>query len=111
MLVAFASMMYAVSVLVCGSILWLTGTHVYAGPGDPAVPNDRESPRVVRYRSDHVRDPFMPKSVILKPAGSSVETQDVNRGTVKVIGTMSSIHGRWAMLEFEDGEQLIVVQG
>ena len=93
----------------CGSIFRLAGTEVHAGPGDQVVTNAQESPGVVRYRSDRFRDPFTPKSGVPHPAGSSVEVQDVN--PVKVMGTMSSAQGRWAMLEFEDGERLIVVPG
>ena len=92
-----------------GSAFWLAGTHVHAGPGDQIATNAQESPRVVRYRSDHYRDPFVPKSVVLNPARSSGEVQGVDRQTVKVMGTMSSAQGRLAMLEFEDGERLIVV--
>lgn len=104
----------AVSVLVFfvgGSLLSCIGTHVHAGPDDQVGTNAPESPRVVRYRSDHFRDPFVPKSVVLNPASSSVEVQGVGRQTVKVMGTMSSAKGRVAMLEFEDGERLIVVPG
>lgn len=94
-----------------GSIFWFAGTHGHAGRADQAVNNAQKSPRVVRYRSDHYRDPFVPKSVASNPADSSLEAKDVNRQTVRVVGTLSSVHGRWAMLEFEDGERLIVVPG
>ena len=106
--------MHAISVLmsfVCVGVFWFAGTHVHAGLADQAVTNAQESPRVVRYRSDHYRDPFVPKSVVPNPAGSSVEVKDVRRQIVKIMGTMSSAQGRWAMLEFEDGERLIVVPG
>ena len=106
--------MHAIPVLmsfVCVGVFWFAGTHVHAGPGDQAVTNAQELPRVVRYRSDHYRDPFVPKSVAPNPADSSLEVKDVNRQIVKVMGTMSSAQGRWAMLEFEDGERLIVVPG
>ena len=107
-------MMHAISVLmsfVCIGLFWFAGTHVHAGPGDQVVTNAQEPPRVVRYRSDHDRDPFVPKSIIRNPAGSSVQGQDVSRQTVKVMGIMSSAQGRWALLEFDDGERLIVVPG
>ena len=94
-----------------GSVFWFAGTQVHAGPGDQVVTNAQESPRVVRYGSDHYRDPFVPKSVALNPAGSSLDAQDMNRQTVRVMGTTSSAQGRWAMLEFENGERLIVVPG
>ena len=92
-----------------GSFFRPAGLEVHAGPGDQVVTNAQASPGVVRYRSDHFRDPFVPKSVVPHPVGSSVEVQDV--GSVKVMGTMSSAQGRWAMLEFEDGERLLVVPG
>lgn len=94
---------------VAGSVFWFAGTHVHAGQGDQVTTNAQEPPRAVRYRADHYRDPFVPKSIIRNPAGSSVQGQDVS--PVKVMGTTSSAQGRWAMLEFEDGERLIVVPG
>ena len=93
----------------CGSLFRPAGTEVHAGPGDQVVTNAQASPGVVRYRSDHFRDPFVPKSVVPHPVDSSVEVQDVS--PVKVMGTMLSAQGRWAMLEFEDGKRLIVVPG
>lgn len=107
-------MMYAIPVLMsclCVGVFWFAGTQVHGGPGDQVVTKAQESPRIVRYRSDHYRDPFVPKSVVPSPVRSSSETQDVDRQTVKVMGTMSSARGRWALLEFEDGKRLIVVPG
>lgn len=101
----------AVMLFVGVSVFWFAGTQVHAGPGDQVVTRAQESPRIVRYRSDHYRDPFVPKSAALNPARPSLETQDVDRQTVRVMGTMSSARGRWALLEFEDGERLIVVPG
>ena len=104
----------AVSVLmffVCGSVLSCIGTHVHAGPGDQVMTDAQEPPHVFRYRADHYRDPFVPKSVVPNAAGASLQGQDASRRTVKVLGTMSSAEGRWATLEFEDGERLIVMPG
>ena len=107
-------MTHALSVLMFflgGSMFSFAGTQVHAGPGDQKVTNAQELSRVFRYRSDHYRDPFVPKSVVRTPAGSSLQGQDVSRQTVKVVGIMSSAQGRWAMLEFEDGERFIVMPG
>ncbi len=117
-------MMHTVSALVsvfffllCGSVLWFSSTQVLAGPGDPTkdllVTNARlnETSRTFRYRSDHYRDPFLPKSVFQNNAGSSLQRQDMSRQSVKVVGIMSSAQGHWAILEFEDGERLIVRAG
>ena len=107
-------MMYAISVLmsfVCIGVFWFAGTPVHARLADQAVTNAQESPRVVRYRSDRYRDPFVPKSVIPSATGSSLQAQDVGRQTVKVLGTISSAEGRWAVVQFENGERLIVKPG
>ena len=97
--------------LVCVGVFWFAGTHVHAGPGDQNVTNAQESPLVVRYHADHHRDPFTPKPGVPAPVGPALDVQDVNRQTVKIMGTMSSAQGRWALLEFEDGERRIVVPG
>ena len=94
--------------VVCGSVAW---TPVHAGPGEQAVVNAQEPSPAFRYRSDHYRDPFVPTSVIQAPVGSSVQGQGVSPQPVKVVGTMSSAQGRWAVLEFEGGERLIVMPG
>ena len=108
--------MRAIAVLmffVCGSVFLFTGTQVHAGPGEQVVTNAplNEPSRAFRHRSDRYRDPFVPKSVVRNKAGSSLQGQDVSHQTVKVVGTMSSAQGRWALLEFEDGKRLIVRQG
>ncbi len=92
--------------LVCGSV-----AGVRAGPGEQVVTNAQEPSTAFRYGSDHYRDPFVPKSVIRIPAGPSVQKQDKSPQTVRVIGTISSAQDRWAVLEFEDGERLIVMPG
>lgn len=98
----------------CGSLLWLLPlTQVRAEPRDPArdllknVQLNKTS-HTFRYRSDHYRDPFLPKSGFQNNAGLSLQRQDVSRQCVKVVGIMSSAQGRWASLEFEDEERLIV---
>jgi len=96
---------------VCGSVLSCIGTHGHAGPGDQVVTDAQEPSHLFRYRADHFRDPFVPKSVVPNAASASLQGQDVNRQTVKVLGTLSSAEGRWAILEFEDGERLIVMPG
>ena len=40
-----------------------------------------------------------------------MQSVDASPQTVKVAGIMSSAQGHWAMLEFDDGERLIVVPG
>ena len=92
-------------------VFCFAGTHVHAGPGDQVVTDAQEPSHLFRYRADHYRDPFVPKSVVPNAAGASLQGQDVSRQTVKVLGTMSSAEGRWALLEFEDGERLIVMPG
>lgn len=94
--------------VVCGSVAW---TPVHAGPGEPVVADAQAPSTAFRYRSDHYRDPFVPTAVTQTPVGSSVQGQDVSPKTVKVVGTMLSAQGRWAVLEFEGGERLIVMPG
>lgn len=96
----------AVLFFVCGSV-----AGVHAGPAEQVVTNAQEPSPAFRYGSDRYRDPFVPKSVVRTPAGSSVQEQDKSPRTVRVIGTMSSAQGRWAVLVFEGGEQLIVMPG
>ncbi len=103
--------------LFCGSARWFFSTQVHAGPGEPTkdllFTNARlnETSRTFRYRSDHDRDPFLPKSVFQNNAGSSLQRQDMSHQPVKVVGIMSSAQGHWAVLDFEDGERLIVRVG
>lgn len=107
-------MVRVVSVLmffVCGSVPWCIGTHVHAGPGDRVVTDAKGPSHVSRYRSDRYRDPFVPKSVVPSAPGASLQVQDVGRQTVKVLGTLSSAEGRWAVVQFENGERLIVEPG
>lgn len=95
--------------VVCGSVAW---TPVHAGPGEQAVAKNAQQPSTAfRYRSDNYRDPFVPTAVTQTPVGSSVQGPDKSPQTVRVVGTMSSAQGRWAMLEFEGGERLIVMPG
>ncbi len=94
-----------------GMVFWFAGMHVHAGPGDQVVTNAHESSPVVRSRPDQYRDPFVPKSGVPSPAGSSPEERDATGNAVKVMGTLSTAQGRWAMLEFEDGARRIVVPG
>lgn len=104
-------MMRVVSVLMFFLCMSVAGPQVHAGSGDQVAVNAQEPSPAFRYRSDHDRDPFVPTSVLRVPAGSSVQRQDVSPQTVKVVGTMSSAQGRWAVLEFEGGERLIVMPG
>ncbi len=97
----------------CGNLLWLSSTQVRAEPGDPErdlLKNVRlnKISHAFRYRSDHYRDPFLPKSGFRNNAGLSLQRQDVTGRCVKVVGIMSSAKGRWAILELEDEKRLIV---
>lgn len=107
-------MMYVISVLlsfVCAGVFWLAGVQVQAGPGEQAVANTQEPSASFSYSSDHYRDPFVPTAVTRTPEGSAVQAVDVSPQTVTVVGIMSSAQGRWAVLEFEGGERLIVMPG
>ena len=73
--------------------------------------NAQEPSASFGYSSDHYRDPFVPTAVIRTPEGSAVQAVDVSPPTMKVVGIMSSAQGRWAVLEFESGDRLIVVPG
>ena len=111
------ALIFVFVILMSGNTHWFTRPHAYAG--SPAQTKDlsgthvqsNEPSRIFRYRADHYRDPFLPKSVFQDSAGSSLQGEDVSLQTVKVVGLMSSAQGRWAMLEFEDGERLIVRAG
>lgn len=102
-------MMRIVSVLMCFLCGSVAG--VQAGPGEQAVANTQEPSASFRYSSDHYRDPFVPTAVTRMPEGSAVQAVDVSPQTVKVVGIMSSAQGRWAVLEFEGGERLVVMPG
>jgi len=95
-------------IFVCGSVAW---TPVQARSGEQMATHAQEPSSAFRYRSDHYRDPFVPKSVVRIPAGSSVQGQAVTPHAVKVIGILSSTQSRWAVLELKNGERLIVMPG
>lgn len=102
-------MMRVVLVFMCFACMSVGG--VYGGPNDQVMANTQEPSRSFSYSSDRYRDPFVPSMVLPTPAGSAVQGRDVSPQTVKVVGTMLSAQGRWAVLEFEGSEQLIVKQG
>ena len=102
-------MMRVVSVLMCVACWSVGGVH--GGPNDQVVANPQEPSPSFSYSSDRYRDPFVASTVIPTPVDSAEQGRDVSPQTVKVVGTMSSAQGRWAVLEFEGGEQLIVMQG
>ena len=101
-------MMRVVSVLICLACGSVAGVH--GGSGAQVVANTQEFSPSFSYGSDHYRDPFVAPTVIQTPPGSAVQGRDVSP-IVKVVGTMSSAQGRWAVLEFEGGERLIVMPG
>ena len=87
-------------------------SHVHAEPRD--VSGDSLSPRAPLHetnRADRYRDPFVPKTIIRKEIHASEPKQEPDRQTVLVRGIISSPHGRWALLEFKNGERLIVTAG
>lgn len=90
----------------CGSV-----AGVQAGPDEQMVTNTQKPVASLSYRSDHYRDPFVPTAVIRTPDGSPAQAVDVSPQTVTVVGIISSAQGHWAVLEFDGGERLIVVQG
>lgn len=98
-----------VAVLMCFSCGSVAG--VYGEPGDQVVANTQEPSPSFRYSSDRYRDPFIPTAVPRTSAEPSVQGEDVSPQTVKVVGIMSSAQDRWAVLEFESGERLIVTPG
>ena len=102
-------MMRVVLVLMC--FLYGSVAGVQAGPGERVVANTQKPSASFRYSSDHYRDPFVPKAVTRTPEGSAGQAVDASPQTVRVVGIMSSAQGRWAVLEFEGGERLIVMPG
>lgn len=103
-------MMRVGSVLMC-LVCWSVGG-VHGASNDQVAVNTQETLPSFSYDSDRYRDPFVASTVVPPTAvGSAVQGRDVNSQTVKVVGTMSSARGRWAVLEFESGERLIVMLG
>ncbi len=102
-------MMRVISVLMCFACGSVAG--VYGEPGNQVVADTQEPSPSFRYRSDRYRDPFIPIAVPRASAEPSVQEEDVSPQTVRVVGTMSSAQGRWAVLEFDGGERLIVTPG
>ena len=102
-------MIRIVSVLMC--FLYGSVAGIQAGPGEQVVANVQEPSASFSYSSDHYRDPFVRTAAIRTPEESAVSAVDVSPQTVKVVGIISSAQGRWAVLEFEGGERLIVMPG
>ncbi len=103
-------MIRIVFVLMC--LLCWSVAGVQAGPNDQVVVNTQEPSPSFSYSSDRYRDPFVASTVVLPTSvGSAVQGRDGSAQTVKVVGTMLSVQGRWAVLEFERGERLIVMPG
>ena len=102
-------MMRVVSVLMCVACWSVGGVH--EGPNDQVMADTQEPSSSFSYSSDRYRDPFVASAVIPTPVRSAEQRRDVSPQTVKVVGTMSSAQGRWAVLEFEGSERLIVVPG
>ncbi len=90
----------------CGSV-----AGVQAGPGEQVAANAQEPSASFGYSSDRYRDPFVPTALTRTPEGSAAQAVDESPRTVKVVGIMSSARGRWAVLEFEGGERLVVMPG
>ncbi len=113
-LVSLATVMFA---LVCWGCPWFSSNHVSAGQHDtiedsflPRTPLNVTN-RALTYRADHYRDPFVPKPVVREVFRSPAPKQDPDRQHVLVKGIVSSPQGRWALLDFENGERLIVTEG
>ncbi len=103
-------MMRVVSVLMCVACWSVGGVH--GGPNGQVVVNTQKPSPSFSYSSDRYRDPFVASTVVLPTSvGSAVQGRDGSAQTVKVVGTMLSAQGRWAVLEFERGERLIVMPG
>ena len=102
-------MMRVVLVLMCFLCGSVAG--VQAGPGEQVVANTQKPLASFSYSSDHYRDPFVPPAVTRTPEVSAVRAMDASPQTVTVVGIISSARGRWAVLEFESGERLIVMPG
>jgi len=103
--------------LVCWRFAWFASHHVAAEQhdttGDSLVPRAplNETDPAWRYRADRYRDPFVPKPVVRDALHSPVPKQAADRQHVLVKGIVSSPWGRWALLEFANGERLIVSAG
>ncbi len=108
--------MPAIVSLVVSIVVWSSWAALRDVPGRAhAGPRDAPESPAGRYR-----DPFVPKAVppppVSEPAPpspapvSAPEPEPVSL-TVLVRGIASSPQGRWALLEFENGEQLIVRTG
>lgn len=112
--VSLVTVMFA---LVCWEYPWFASHHVAAEQhdttGDSLVPRAplNETDPAWRYRADRYRDPFVPKPVVRDALHSPVPKQAADRQHVLVKGIVSSPWGRWALLEFENGERLIVSAG
>lgn len=112
--VSLVTVMFA---LVCWEGPWFASHHVAAEQHDatgdslaPRAPSNETDP-AWRYRADRYRDPFVPKPVVRDAFHSPVPKQAADRQHVLVKGIVSSPRGRWALLEFENGERLIVSTG
>ena len=97
---------FMLTCFLCGSV-----AGVQAGPDKQVAANVQEPLASLSYRSDHYRDPFVPAAVPRTPEGVADQAVDAGPQTVRVVGMMSSVQGHWAVLEFDDGERLIVVPG
>ncbi len=133
---ALVSMVTMIFMLWCGECSSFSASRVSAEPrdaaGDALLPHTslNRTPHALRYRADRYRDPFAPKSIVRKEAKSPVPQQepdsqnvpvpaiiapvpqqDPDNQNVLVKGIISSPRGRWALLEFANGERRIVVAG
>ena len=114
---ALLAMVAMISVLLWWDCPRCSLSHIYAEQRD--VSGDSFSPRAplhktnraLRSRADRYRDPFVPKTVVRKEVHAPEPKQESDRQNVLVRGIISSPRGRWALLEFENGERLIVMTG
>ncbi len=124
----FLSMVIMIFALLCWEYPRFFLIHVYAeqrdASGDSLLSHTQlnKTNRALKDRADRYRDPFVPKSVVRKTMRSPVPKQTLDRHlpspkqepvrqNVRVRGIVSSPQGRWAFLEFENGERLIVMVG
>ncbi len=112
------SLVTMIFVALCGECPRGALSHVYAEPHDVSVDSFvpraplHTTHRALRSRIDRYRDPFVPKTVVRTEIPAPEPTQEApSRQHVLVRGIMSSPQGRWALLEFENGERLIVRAG
>ncbi len=115
------SMVAMIVVLSCWECSRFSSIPVYAerhdSSGDALLPHTPLQKTSRAWRdgadADPYHDPFVPKTVVRTDTevGSPVPKQEPDRQNVLVKAIIASPRGRWAILEFENGERLIVMTG